>query len=138
LWGGQSWLQAGFSPPLGFEAKFLRLCRTMPSRHEAGEMPANCVTLFSADGGLKAACRHDCLPIAIPVGIIVVRHLLVFRFELSLDRRLGLWECGNLAAFARFPRGGWEEWESCFCFSTLSTAPPFPQPPPGGRLQPWE
>jgi hypothetical protein len=38
--------------------------------------------------------------------------------------------CGNVGIsplWARFPRGSWEAWETCFRFSTLSTAPPFPQ-----------
>ncbi|MCU1292555.1 MAG: hypothetical protein JWP08_1405 [Bryobacterales bacterium] len=38
--------------------------------------------------------------------------------------------CGNVGIsplWARFPRGSWEAWETCFWFSTLSTAPPFPQ-----------
>jgi hypothetical protein len=36
-----------------------------------------------------------------------------------------MWESRPL--LARFPRGSWEVWETCFWFSTLSTAPPFPQ-----------
>src|SRR6266568_2121912 len=36
-----------------------------------------------------------------------------------------MWE--SRLPLARFPRGSWEAWETCFWFSTLSTAPPFPQ-----------
>src|SRR5215467_14043502 len=38
-----------------------------------------------------------------------------------------MWKSRRL--LARFPRGSWKEWETCFWFSTLSTAPPFPQLP---------
>src|SRR5664279_1530740 len=38
------------------------------------------------------------------------------------------WECGNLAALARFPRGRGEEGETCSWFPTLSTVPSFPPP----------
>ena len=52
--------------------------------------------------------------------------------------------CGNVGIsplWARFPRGSWEAWETCFWFSTLSTAPPFPQLSsrwiwPGGQFTP--
>jgi hypothetical protein len=61
-WGSQSWLQAGFSPPLGFEASFSGFAAPCPRHTKPKKIRANCATLFSADGGLKAACRHDCLP----------------------------------------------------------------------------
>jgi hypothetical protein len=35
-----------------------------------------------------------------------------------------MWES---RAFSEISKGRWEGWESRFCFSTLSTAPPFPQ-----------
>ena len=62
-WGSQSWLQAGFSPPLCFEANFSRFTAPCPRHKKPEKIRANCVSgLFRADGGLKAACRHDCLP----------------------------------------------------------------------------
>jgi hypothetical protein len=39
----------------------------MPSRHEAGEMRANCVILFSADGGLE---RPPAGTITCPTGAV--------------------------------------------------------------------
>lgn len=38
-----------------------------------------------------------------------------------------LWECGNLAGCARFPRSGGNGWKACLWLSTVSTVPSFPQ-----------
>jgi hypothetical protein len=52
--------------------------------------------------------------------------LLVFHFSIRLAvGAVEMWE--SRLPLARFPRGSWEAWETCFWFSTLSTAPPFPQ-----------
>ena len=40
---------------------------------------------------------------------------------------VGMWES---RAFCEISKGRWKERESCLCFSSLSTAPPFPQPFP--------
>jgi hypothetical protein len=40
---------------------------------------------------------------------------------------VGMWES---RAVCEISKGRWKAWESCFCFSTLSTAPAFPQPFP--------
>jgi hypothetical protein len=52
--------------------------------------------------------------------------LLVFHFSIRLAAgAVEMWE--SRLPLARFPRGSWEAGETCFWFSTLSTAPPFPQ-----------
>jgi hypothetical protein len=61
--GSQILAAGGFSPPRSIRGGFLGLRCTIPARHEPERIHANCVSnLLSADGGLKAACRHDCLP----------------------------------------------------------------------------
>ena len=45
-----------------------------------------------------------------------------FGFPLFHGREAGLWECGNLAAFARFPSGGGKGGKAAFAF------PGFPPP----------
>src|SRR5579871_1309188 len=54
------------------------------------------------------------------------KHVLGFKLFHQHSTR----SCGNVGIsllWARFPRGSWEAWETCFWFSRLSTAPPFPQ-----------
>jgi hypothetical protein len=38
---------------------------------------------------------------------------------------VGMWESRRVVA--RIPRDSWKEGEACFCLSTLSTGPSFPQ-----------
>jgi hypothetical protein len=47
-----------------------------------------------------------------------------------------LWECGNPAALAGFPRGSWKAREACLWLSSLSTAPSFPRLPRSLRFHP--
>jgi hypothetical protein len=71
-WGSQSWLQAGFSPPLCFETNFSGFAAPCPRHTKPEKIRANCVSgLFSAEGGLKAALQGrlpattgaaDCMP----------------------------------------------------------------------------
>ena len=42
---------------------------------------------------------------------------------------VGMWKSRGVGEISK---GRWEEWETCFWFSTLSTAPAFPQLPLGG------
>ena len=45
-----------------------------------------------------------------------------FGFPLSHDREAGLWECGNLAPSARFPRDGGRRGKAAFAFPRLPRA----------------
>jgi hypothetical protein len=56
------------------------------------------------------------LPIGIPRALSSDhRHRFLPVFEVrKVNRRGGLWKCGNLALFARFPRGCGKMWESWF------------------------
>ena len=60
-----------------------------------------------------------------PRGAIICCPAFGFR---ELNRRCGRWKCGNLAFFARFPRGGGKSGKPVFWFSTLSAGPAFPWP----------
>jgi len=44
-----------------------------------------------------------------------------------INGRGGLWKCGNLALFARFPRGGGNCGKAGFAFPPVSTDPSFPR-----------
>src|SRR6185503_5012520 len=51
-----------------------------------------------------------------------------FGFPLSHGREaraVGMWKSRVVGEISK---GRWNAWESCFCFSTLSTDPAFPQP----------
>src|ERR1041384_6545363 len=52
-----------------------------------------------------------------------------FGFPLSHRREAGLWECGNLALFARFPRGGGKSGKAVFAFPLFPRARHFHSPP---------
>ena len=56
-----------------------------------------------------------------------------FGFPLFHGREAGLWECGNLAFFARFPRGGGKRGKAAFAFPRFPRARHFHSPRPRYR-----
>src|SRR5919109_4242060 len=52
-----------------------------------------------------------------------------FGFPLFHRREAGLWECGNLAFFARFPRDGGKSGKAAFAFPLFPRARHFHSPP---------
>ena len=52
----------------------------------------------------------------------------VFGFPLFHGREAGLWECGNLALFARFPRAGGKSGKAAFAFPRFPRARHFHSP----------
>src|SRR5579872_1158607 len=100
---------------------------------------------MSLKGNKRSQLRHEVLSSArgpegppsalsweMKAGIIVAKREWesgkpAFGFPLFHPRLAELWECGNLAAFARFPRGGGNGGKLAFQLSTVSTDPSFPQ-----------